>query len=187
MSKTILTAIFAASVAGLVVYFFSNKNEGHTEVNVTIESIKNISELAVVEYTLSESLKRTIPKRFPNVKEAIFYIYMKGVIKGSVNLELGKYDINIEKRTANITFPNKAVIISSPEVDEKDIRFTTCKDRVFNKISDGDRNSAIDKAISEMKKTANESGIVKKVKAETKLVLENYLESFGYTATVRFK
>ncbi len=187
MSKTILTAILAALVAGLIVYFVANKNEEHTDIKVTVESIKNISELAVVEYTLSESLKRTLKESNPLIRDAIFYIYMKGVIKGSVNLELGNYDIDIDKRTANITFPKKAILVSNPSFDEEDIEFTTCKDRIFKKINDANRNSAIKAAIKAMKATAKENGIEAKVKKEAKLVIENYLTSLGYQAKVIFK
>ena len=187
MSKTIITAIVSALIAGLLIYFITHKESETTNVKVTVESIKNITELAVVEYTLSESLETTLPKGFGNLRDATFFIYVKGVIKGSVNLEEGVYEIDNEKRTATISFPDSAIVISNPAVDEDDIQFTTCKDRILNKIKDEDRNKAYNKAIKVMKQTALDNGIIDKVKNEAKLVLENYLVSFGYQTKIVFQ
>jgi uncharacterized protein YxeA len=192
MKKTIgiiLLVVVVAIVAGGFVYLLT-RDSGKTDVVVNVENIKNIAQLATVEYHISTYLFREKGKKIYEWLSAKFFVFVKGKVKGSVDLDQAVIEVSPDpkNRMVKITFKKGAVLVSDPEIAQDDIKIMTCADpNIFHKISDADRNKAMRDVIALLKKTAIDDGIMDKAATEAKLVLTTFLQSLGYASQIEFE
>ena len=185
----VIAAVLGAVVAVGVLYGLSRDKGGKTDVILAIEDIKEIAQLATVEYHISTFLDRKKQRQWYEWLDARFIVFLKGVIKGSVDLNLAEVQLPAAgTKTVSIKFKKGAVIVSNPEIGRDDIRFITVSDpNVINRISDADRNRAQGDAIAALKKAATDAGIVEKTAREAKILLTKFLGGLGYTAKIEFE
>ena len=185
----VIAAVLGAVVAVGVLYGLSRDKGGKTDVILAIDDIKEIAQLATVEYHISTFLDRKKQRQWYEWLDARFIVFLKGVIKGSVDLNLAEVQLPAAgTKTVSIKFKKGAVIVSNPEIGRDDIRFITVSDpNVINRISDADRNRAQGDAIAALKKAATDAGIVEKTAREAKILLTKFLGGLGYTAKIEFE
>jgi len=185
----VIAAVLGAVVAVGVLYGLSRDKGGKTDVILAIDDIKEIAQLATVEYHISTFLDRKKQRQWYEWLDARFIVFLKGVIKGSVDLNLAEVQLPAAgTKTVSIRFKKGAVIVSNPEIGRDDIRFITVSDpNVINRISDEDRNRAQGDAIAALKKAATDAGIVEKTAREAKILLTKFLGGLGYTAKIEFE
>lgn len=192
MKKTIgiiALVVVVAIVAGGFVYLLT-RDSGKTDVVVNVENIKNIAQLATVEYHISTYLFREKGKKIYEWLSAKFFVFVKGKVKGSVDLDQAVIEVSPDpkNRMVKITFKKGAVLVSDPEIAPEDIKLITCANpNIFHKISDADRNKAVKDVIALLKKTAIDDGIMNKTKAQAKLILTTFLQPLGYAAQIEFE
>jgi len=185
----VIAAVLGAVVAVGVLYGLSRDKGGKTDVILAIDDIKEIAQLATVEYHISTFLDRKKRRQWYEWLDARFIVFLKGVIKGSVDLNLAEVQLPAAgTKTVSIRFRKGAVIVSNPEIGRDDIRFITVSDpNVLNRISDKDRNKAQGDAIAALRKAATDAGIVEKTAREAKILLTRFLGGLGYTAKIEFE
>jgi hypothetical protein len=186
----VVLVVVVAIAAGGFVYILTRDRGGKTDVVVNVENIKKIAQLATVEYHISAHLFREKGKKFYEWLSAKFFVFVKGKVKGSVDLNQAVIDVSPDPKNklVKITFKKGAVLVSDPEIGQGDIRIMTCADpNVFHKISDADRNRAMKDVIALLKKTAIEDGIKDRAASEAKLVLTTFLQSLGYASQIEFE
>ena len=185
----VIAAVLGAVVAVGVLYGLSRDKGGKTDVILAIDDIKEIAQLATVEYHISTFLDRKKQRQWYEWLDARYIVFLKGVVKGSVDLNLADVQLPAAgTKTVSIRFKKGAVIVSNPEIGRDDIRFITVSDpNVINRISDADRNRAQGDAIAALKKAATDAGIVEKTAREAKILLTKFLGGLGYTAKIEFE
>ena len=185
----VIAAVLGAVVAVGVLYGLSRDKGGKTDVILAIDDIKEIAQLATVEYHISTFLDRKKKRQWYEWLDARYIVFLKGVVKGSVDLNLAEVQLPAAgTKTVSIRFKKGAVIVSNPEIGRDDIRFITVSDpNVINRISDADRNRAQGDAIAALKKAATDAGIVEKTAREAKILLTKFLGGLGYTAKIEFE
>lgn len=185
----VIAAVLGAVVAVGVLYGLSRDKGGKTDVILAIDDIKEIAQLATVEYHISTFLDRKKQRQWYEWLDARYIVFLKGVVKGSVDLNLADVQLPAAgTKTVSIKFKKGAVIVSNPEIGRDDIRFITVSDpNVINRISDADRNRAQGDAIAALKKAATDAGIVEKTAREAKILLTKFLGGLGYTAKIEFE
>jgi len=185
----VIAAVLGAVVAVGVLYGLSRDKGGKTDVILAIDDIKEIAQLATVEYHISTFLDRKKRRQWYEWLDARYIVFLKGVVKGSVDLNLADVQLPAAgTKTVSIKFKKGAVIVSNPEIGRDDIRFITVSDpNVINRISDADRNRAQGDAIAALKKAATDAGIVEKTAREAQILLTKFLGGLGYTAKIEFE
>jgi len=185
----VIAAVLGAVVAVGVLYGLSRDKGGKTDVILAIDDIKEIAQLATVEYHISTFLDRKKKRQWYEWLDARYIVFLKGVVKGSVDLNLADVQLPAAgTKTVSIKFKKGAVIVSNPEIGRDDIRFITVSDpNVINRISDADRNRAQGDAIAALKKAATDAGIVEKTAREAQILLTKFLGGLGYTAKIEFE
>ena len=193
MSKLVgivVLVVVVAIAAGGFVYLLTRDSGGKTDVVVNVDKIKKIAQLATVEYHISTHLFRQKGKAIYEWLSAKFFVFVKGKVKGSVDLDQAVIEVSPDpkNRMVKITFKKGAVLVSDPEIAPEDIKIITCANpNIFHKISDADRNRAVKDVIALLKKTAIDDGIMNKTKAQTKLVLATFLQPLGYASQIEFE
>jgi hypothetical protein len=185
----IILVVVVAIVAGGAVYLLKG-NGGKTDVRVTVDSIKNIAELATVEYHISSYLFRAKKKAWYEWKHAKYLVFVKGTVKGSVDLDQAAIDVNPDpkKKMVKITFRKGAVRVSNPEIGKGDVTFQSVSDpNVFHPITEKDYERSQNELIGIIREQAIKEGIRNKTAAQARLVLTTFLQSLGYTAQIEFE
>jgi len=185
----VIAAVLGAVAAAGVLYGLSRDKGGKTDVILAIDDVKEIAQLATVEYPISTFLDRKKARQWYEWVDSIYIVFLKGVIKGSVDLNLADVQLPAAgTKTVSIKFKKGAVVVSNPEIGRDDIRFITVSDpNVLNRISDKDRNKAQGDAIAALRKAATDAGIVEKTAREAKILLTRFLGGLGYTAKIEFE
>jgi len=188
MWKAIGAAIAAALIVGGIVYWVMQHQKQPVVVNV--DSIKNIAQLATIEYRISTALPWKKPKKFPEWKEAMLIVFAKGKITGSVDLQQTVIDIfdTAEKKLVKIEFKKGAIVVSPVGINEGDLYPVTCSDpNIFHRLNDDDTKMAQDAALKAIKEAAIKDGIESKTAVQAKLILTNFLQGLGYKAEIEFE
>jgi hypothetical protein len=179
-----------AIVAGGAVFLLKGGGGGKTDVRVTVDSIKNIAELATVEYHISSYLFRAKKKAWYEWKNAKYLVFVRGTVKGSVDLDQAAIDVSPDpkNRMVKITFKKGAVRVSDPEIGKGDVTFQSVSNpNVFHRITEKDYEGAQNDLIGIIKEQAIKDGIRNKTAAQARLVLTTFLQSLGYNAKIEFE
>ena len=188
MINKILTVVVAVFIGVAAMYVYEKTIGNVSESHVTVNSIKKIAELATIEYNMSVIREVTKKKKFLQWKEAKFLVLLTRKIKGSVDLNKSKMDIDKENKTVDIVFNKGAVRVSNPEIGPDDIKIVTVSNpNLFHKINDKDRNGAQKKAIKMLRDEAKKKGIVQQTKNEAKVIITGFLSALGYKSTIKFR
>ncbi len=187
--KSIITIVASLIVGVAAMYLYAEVSGDKTEANVTVNSIKKIAELATVEYNMSVIVEREKTKKvLLKLKTAKFLILLSGKVKGSVDLNQAKVNINKEKKRVDVVFRKGAVKVSNPEIAPKGMKIITIVNpKLFNKLKDSDFNQGQEIAIAKLRKSALDNGIIRETKNEAIVVLTNFLDALGYTSKIVFK
>lgn len=193
MKTNIVSIVIAAVLGGLVafgaVYGLMHDKNGKTNVIVAVDDIKEIAQLATVEYHISTFVEKTKDRQWFEWADAKYLVFLKGVVTGSVDLNLADIQLPTgDEKTVSIKFKKGAVVVSNPEIGTDDIRLITVSDpNVFNKINQDDWANAQSDAIAALKKSAIDAGIMAQTASEAKVVLSRFLGALGYAAKIEFE
>lgn len=184
-----LAVVLAALIGGGAVYWLTRPGGGGaTTAVVSVDAIKQVAQLATVEYYVSQQLYKQKDKSWYEWLQASFIAYVKGIVKGSVDLKETDVTIDHDNRKVRIKFHKGAVLVSNPEIGPNDIGMITCSDpNILHPINDDDRNKAQNELIATLRNTALRDGIETKTADEAKLVLSNFLQALGYASEISFE
>lgn len=184
MNRLLATAVVSAVIAGVMMYFFKPQDPAPS-VDVSIESIQRVAELATIRFNEAVLYPYKKPKKFMEWKNAKLLVLAKGAIVGRVDLKKATMERDDEARTVTIRFAKDAVIVSNPEVKKLEV-ITLANPNIFHRLNDEDRNTATKNAMGLLKSEAEKGGIREMTKAEAKTVLAAFVSELGYSAEVEF-
>lgn len=189
MIKWAITAVVLV-VLMLVVFFkgYSNgaKNSAQTDKTTTVitidlikSEIKDIGELATIEYLYTNAAKFEDPKQIFGVNIPFttksFIAKWDGIIKAGVKIDKIIVEINDRKKEIIVHMP-KAEILSH-EIDNNSIETLDEEDGLFNKIKIEDVRSFDAISKDEMEQRAKDNGILDKAFENAKEIIERLVNN----------
>ena len=149
---------------------------------VVMDEIKNISELASVEYrytnvgTLDSARVFTFKKEWkvPFSKKAAI-VTMDGVIKAGIDLSQVKIESNENKKTITVTMPESRIL--SNELDEKSFKVYQEDESVWNQITLTDSKELRDQIKKQAEQNAVENKILEQASDKAEQLVRSIIEA----------
>ncbi len=177
--------VYRIAVLVLLALGLSGCPKTTTDSYVTEEGIRVIAELAVVEFHISEVLKKEIKGRVMGSDTVI--LLGRGVVLGSIDLK--DIEIKIDNANKTVSMSLGKVTVHDPEIGRNGITvlYDSTNSRYLNwgNITQADRNSWQNQLIANIKTVAVKGGIEAKTREEAQRALGAFLQQLGYT--VAFK
>ena len=176
----VVIGIVVAVLVGFFVSRYLHGGDGKTEVIVNIDKIKEIAELATVEFysTVTEHVHEK--HAWYEWKSAELLVIVHGSLKGLLDLDKIEMKKSNDNRAVTITIPPDAIIVTDPIIAPDGIKLITIRNpNVFHPITDAQRNQAEEKALKDLRDKVLAAGIKEKTLEEAKKVLTNFLASSG--------
>lgn len=179
---TILGALVIGVLLGVLgTLTFTSKAGSTEETIVTIDSIREVAKLATIDYHGSISERVTRGHEWYEWKNAELFVEIHGTVEGLIDLEKITMQSSGEPKSVVIAIPPDAVEIRGPVVDsDQGIKVTTLHDpNVFHKLTDAQRDAAVNHGLAQLKQKAIDSGIKAKTLEEAKQVIRQFLAAAG--------
>ncbi len=145
-----------------------------------ILALKEISDLATVEYTITKIIKANDNKTWFKVGNRKILMSCEGTIKAGVDLSLlTKDDFVINDTSINLRLPPPKII--SLNIPPEKIKVEYQEIGVFrDPFKTQERDELAAQAENQIKNSLNELGILEQAKANTSLFVSNFLHQLGY-------
>ena len=149
------------------------------EINLDIiySEIKNIAELATIEYFFTDAAEFSDSQQIFNwnipFTEKSFILKWDGMIKAGVNLEQVKIEVREYEGKITVTVP--AAEILSYEIDTESVEVLNEADNIFNPIKVSDKIQFDQKTEDAMKKRAIENGLLEKAQKNAEDILRRLI------------
>lgn len=157
-------------------------------LSVIESEIRNIGELATVEYIFTDAARFSDSKQIKDwnipFTEKSFLMKWDGTIKAGINVENIDVSIDVEKQEIVIALPQAEIL--SYEVDESTVEVLDEKDNVFNSISVDDKVNFDTSTKEAMIERAVENGLLEKAQKQAEAVVTNLLTAFAENYTITF-
>ena len=165
--------VIALAVIGVVV-FFKPKSEEPLDYNIIRGSIRDIGEIATLEYEYTEIAESDKPASFFNIdipftNSSFFYTY-DGTAKFGINAE--KISIEVEADKINVTIPKGELL--SHETGNNLQQFDV-NNNIFNPINPDDLPKEINEKKKKMEEKFKEKDFYKRAQQSSKTLIENIL------------
>ena len=205
MSKAIngvLLVLVTALVVGGAVYRLKPSTE--VDVTVILQKMRDISELATTEWTLSAFVEQEFKSKLVDLPKPLEFLEPKiesdfvigcftGTVRGSVDVGKAKIDLQetAKGREISIYFPHNSILISEADLDNEKSKLISCRERskgvqLLHAANEAQRRGMRSRAEAEIRTTAIQYGIVDKTKKNAEAVLSNFVSPFGYRVKVSF-
>lgn len=165
-----------------------NPTAPEISLSVIESEIRNIGELATVEYIFTDAARFSDSKQIKDwnipFTEKSFLMKWDGTIKAGINVENIEVNIDVEKKEIRITLPQAEIL--SYEVDESTVEVLDEKDNVFNSISVDDKVNFDSSTKEAMIERAIENGLLEKAQKQAEAVISNLLTAFAEDYTITF-
>lgn len=165
-----------------------NPTAPEISLSVIESEIRNIGELATVEYIFTDAARFSDSKQIKDwnipFTEKSFLMKWDGTIKAGINVENIDVSIDVEKQEIVIALPQAEIL--SYEVDESTVEVLDEKDNVFNSISVDDKVNFDTSTKEAMIERAVENGLLEKAQKQAEAVVTNLLAAFAENYTITF-
>jgi hypothetical protein len=143
-----------------------------------LESIRNASQLATVEYNFyQEKVVKENPNNPFTLKRII--VVTEAQIKGGIDLQkLTVGDINVNNKSITIKVPKSEIL--SVDADPSKMKVLDEDYGPFNKLTMEETKQYLEDARNVIKQKAIDEHIIDKADEQTKLVLTNLLKAMGF-------
>ena len=146
-------------------------------MDVISSEIRNIAELATVEYLFTDAAQFSDSKEIKGwsipLTEKSFLMKWNGVIKAGINVDDIDVDVDNENMIITLTMP-EAVILSY-DVDESSVEVLDEKDNIFNNITVEDKVGFDEATENAMKERAIENGLLDQALEQAKTTIKGLL------------
>ncbi len=163
----------------LLILVSCNKKEA-PEQKPEILSLKEMSELATVEYTITKIIKANDNKTWFKVGERKILMSCEATIKAGVDLgSLTKNDFEISGKNVRINLPQPKIISLNIPPDKIKVEYEQIS--VFrDTYKTQERDMLATQAEKQISSSVDELGILDQAKANTSLFVSNFLKQIGY-------
>lgn len=161
------------------------------DLDIIDSEIKNIGELATVEYLYTDASEFSDSKQIKNwnipLTKKSFILRWSGTIKAGINFEEISASVDEEAKVITVNVP--AAEILSYSVDNDSVQLLSEKDNIFNHISIEDKNDFDAKTEEAMTKRAIENGILDKAQKNAEDIISRLILSLpgSDSYTIEFK
>lgn len=149
------------------------------ELDVINSEIREIGELATVEYLFTDAAKFSDSKQIKDwnipFTEKSFILKWDGVIKAGVTVDQITVSINDESKTIIVSMP--AASILSYSIESENVSVLDEQNNVFNPITITDKIKMDAKTENAMKERAIENGLLEKAQKNAENVITNLLKA----------
>ncbi len=146
-------------------------------MDVISSEIRNIAELATVEYLFTDAAQFSDSKEIKGwsipLTEKSFLMKWNGVIKAGINVD--DIGIDVDNKNMIITLTMPEAVILSYDVDESSVEVLDEKDNIFNSITVEDKVGFDEATENAMKERAIENGLLDQALAQAKITIEGLL------------
>lgn len=191
MTKVILVVVLMVVTAVVTVFVVQQLAPPQPQIDVIVEKVRKIAQLATVEYTLSGYSRQLYHSRGIRGPSDYVFSYCTGKITGRV--DLGKMTIDVQDKAdppnVSIHFERGSIVVSDVEV--KSSETISARSEIGGwfggkPASNNQRNELARKTREKMKKAAIDSDIVEKTKENAVTFLTDFLDTLGYQAIITF-
>jgi hypothetical protein len=146
----------------------------------TVFSLKEMSDLATVEYTVTKIIKASDNKTWFKMGDRKILMSCEAHIKAGIDMSaINESSFKIDGKNIEVTLPAPKIISFSipPEsikTEYEDIGI------LRDNFKSGDRNALVVQAQKQIQNSLNELGILDQAKANTALFVTNFLKKLGY-------
>lgn len=160
-------------------------------LDIISSEIKEIGELATVEYLFTDAARFTDSKQIKDwnipFTEKSFMLKWSGIIKAGVKLEQIKIDVNETEKKLLVSIPTAEIL--SYDIDESSIEILDEKNNIFNNITIEDKVQFDAKNEEAMKERAIENGLLEKAQKSAENIIAQLLSTnpaIGDIYTIEF-
>ena len=149
------------------------------ELEIINKEIRDIGELATVEYLFTDAARYSDSKQIKNwnvpLTEKSFTLKWDGVIKAGIQVNAISVEVDEEEKKLIVSMP--AAEILSYSVDNDSIEVLDEKSNMFNPITVEDKVKLDGKTEAAMKERAIENGLLEKAKKNAENIISNLLRA----------
>lgn len=146
-------------------------------LDIINSEIKNIAELATVEYLFTDAARFSDSKEIKGwsvpLTEKSFIMKWDGVIKAGIEVESIEIDVDNENLKITVTMPEAQIL--SYDVDESSVEVLDEKDNIFNNITVEDKVDFDEATETAMKERAIENGLLEQAQKQAEITIRGLL------------
>jgi hypothetical protein len=163
----------------ILIFLFSCSNKEKKQEQ-SILMLKEMSELATVEYTVTKIIKANDNKTWYKIGDRKLLMSCEAIIKAGVDLSgITKNSFSIEGKNVQLTLPPPKIISFSIPPDKIKIEYQDIG-VLREPFKTGERDKLATQAEVQIKNSINSLGIMEQAKANTSLLVSNMLKQMGY-------
>lgn len=147
----------------------------------SIFSLREMSDLATVEYTVTKIIKASDDKTWFKIGERKILMSCEAHIKAGIDMsKINEHSFKINEKNIEVTLPAPKIVSFS--IPPEGIRTEYEETGVFReKFKAGDRDALAAQAERQIRNSIESLGILQQAKANTALFVTNFLKNLGYT------
>lgn len=164
----------------ILVLLLACGKKGKDEDKPTILTLREMSDLATVEYTVTKVIKASDNKTWFKLGDRKILMSCEAHIKAGVDMSaINKNNFKITGKNIEVTLPQPKII--SVSLPPEGIKTEYEEVGVFrDKFKTQDRNALAAQAEDQIKKSADSLGILNQAKVNTSMFITNFLKRLGY-------
>lgn len=151
-----------------------------SEEKPTVLSLKEMSDLATVEYTVTKVIKANDNKTWFKIGDRKILMSCKAYIKAGIDMNaINKNSFIISDKTIEVTLPEPKIISFS--IPPEGIKTEYEEVGIFrDKFKTADRDALARQAEQQIRNSVDSLGILKQAKVNTSTFVSNFLRRLGY-------
>lgn len=163
----------------LLIFIFSCSKKD-AELKQSILSLKEMSELATVEYTVTKIIKANDNKTWYKIGDRKILMSSEAIIKAGVDLSgITENSFVIDGKNVHLKLPPPKIISFSIPPDKIKVEYQDIG-VLREPFKTGERDRLAAQAETQIKNNINSLGILEQAKANTSLLVSNILKQMGY-------
>ena len=165
-------------LAGL--FFLGCAGKKQQDQKAAVLSLKEMSELATVEYTVTKIIKANDNKTWFKLGDRKILMSCEANIKAGIDLaKLTQDDFSINDKTIIIRLPYPKIISLNIPPEKLKVEYQEVS-AFRDPFKSGERDALAAQAETQIKNSVDQLGILEQAKANTSLFVSNFLKQIGY-------
>lgn len=162
----------------ILIYFFSCGKK--TDQKPNIFTLREMSDLATVEFTVTKIIKASDNKTWFKIGERKILMSCEAHIKAGIDMSaINENSFKINEKNIEVTLPQPKIISFS--IPPEGIKTEYEETGVFrDKFKAADRDALAAQAEKQIRNSIESVGILQQAKANTALFITNFLKKLGY-------
>ena len=155
--------------------------------NQQILALKNLSDLATVEYTISKVIKASDNKTWYKIGDRKILITCEATIKAGIDLkDLDAKNVTINNNNINLNLPHSKIISFNMPAEKIKVAYQS-NSPLRSDFNAAEKADLLTQGEAQIKEQIDEIGILKEAEKNTTLFVTNFLMQAGYkTVTITY-